>query len=148
MLIHAATYTNWAISIPAAIACAVMQSAHLATEDPYTPLKATLVAAAVNGLGDFIAVFCFNAGIAGVAWATAFAQIVVTTLFVRAMVVRGKKCDARKHDLGYRLNGHAVEVAFAIASLKAIGQLEKVLRGIFSGVSESRICWKHNSFKL
>ena len=64
------TYTKIRLlAFPAAIACAVMQSAHLATEDPYTPLKATLVAAAVNGLGDFIAVFCFNAGIAGRLWA-------------------------------------------------------------------------------
>ena len=130
---HAATYTKIRLlAFPAAIACAVMQSAHLATEDPYTPLKATLVAAAVNGLGDFIAVFCFNAGIAGVAWATAFAQIVVTTLFVRAMVVRGKKCDARKHDLGYRLNGPPpLRLPLRLPSLKAIGRIGKIATPVF-----------------
>ena len=130
---HAATYTKIRLlAFPAAIACAVMQSAHLATEDPYTPLKATLVAAAVNGLGDFIAVFCFNAGIAGVAWATAFAQIVVTTLFVRAMIVRGKKCDARKYDLGYRLNGPPpLRMPLRLPSLKAIARIGKIATPVF-----------------
>ena len=146
----AATYTKIRLlAFPAAIACAVMQSAHLATEDPYTPLKATLVAAAVNGLGDFIAVFCFNAGIAGWLGHGALAQIVVTTLFVRAMVVRGKKCDARKHDLGYRLNGPPpLRLPLRLPSLKAIGRIGKIATPVFfTDVSESRICWKHNSFR-
>lgn len=103
---YAATYAAIRlVGFPIQIACSVMQSAHLATEDPYTPLKATIVAGVVNGLGDFVMVFGLHAGIAGVAWATVFAQIVVFVLFIRAMIQRGKKCDERKNDLGYRLNG-------------------------------------------
>lgn len=130
---YAATYAKIRlIAFPAAIACSVMQSAHLATEDPYTPLKATLVAAAVNGVGDFVAVFFLKAGIAGVAWATTFAQIVVTVLFVRAMVTRGKKCDARKDDLGYRLNGPPpLRMPLRLPSLAAISRIGKIASPVF-----------------
>lgn len=64
-----------ALAAPFAIPTIVAQAAFLASKDAITPLKAVLVGAVVNLVGDILLVTVGNMGLAGAAIATALSQV-------------------------------------------------------------------------
>ena len=56
----------------------VTQAFFLAAMDPYTPLRAALLAGGLNLVGDLWLVNGLGWGISGAAWATSAAQVLVS----------------------------------------------------------------------
>lgn len=80
------------IAAPAALLTISAQAAFLAGKDSVTPLKAVLVGAAVNILGDIALVSFGKYGIVGAAWATALSQFAgISYLLYAAIQLRQKQ---------------------------------------------------------
>ena len=139
---YAATYAKIRLmAFPAAIACSVMQSAHLATEDPYTPLKATLVAAAstvATSWRCFLESWDRRGGVGD------NFQIVVTVLFVRAMVTEER--NATRKMIWGTVKRVRTRMPLRLPSLAAKSNWKDCFAGIFRDVSESYFRRKYDSF--
>ncbi|CAM9150744.1 unnamed protein product [Ectocarpus sp. 12 AP-2014] len=68
------------LGAPASIAAMVLQAACLGARDSVTPLGVVLIASAMNGLGDWVAVCRMGMGVFGAAAATASAETVSMVL--------------------------------------------------------------------
>lgn len=77
------------LGAPASIGAMVLQAACLGARDSVTPLGVVLVAGAINGLGDWIAVCRMGMGVFGAAAATASAET-VSMLLLGAAVWRAQ----------------------------------------------------------
>ncbi|KNA16028.1 hypothetical protein SOVF_092890 isoform B [Spinacia oleracea] len=78
-----------ALAWPAILVGSVAQSASLGMKDSMGPLKALLIASALNGMGDLVLCTFLGYGIAGAAWATAASQIVAAYAMVEALNRKG-----------------------------------------------------------
>uniref|UniRef100_A0A803LPD0 Protein DETOXIFICATION n=1 Tax=Chenopodium quinoa TaxID=63459 RepID=A0A803LPD0_CHEQI len=78
-----------ALAWPAILVGYVAQSASLGMKDSLGPLKALLIASALNGLGDIVLCTFLNYGIAGAAWATAASQIAAAYVMIDGLNRKG-----------------------------------------------------------
>ena len=85
------------LAAPFATTTIVAQAAFLACKDPVTPLKAVLVGALVNTIGDIYLVTKLGFGIAGAAWATTLSQILGTVYLIGVATTRVKEAFRKKH---------------------------------------------------
>ncbi|ESR36679.1 protein DETOXIFICATION 46 [Citrus sinensis] len=67
---------------PAVLTGWVAQSASLGMKDSWGPLKALVVASAVNGIGDIVLCRFLGYGIAGAAWATMASQVIAAYMMI------------------------------------------------------------------
>ncbi|KAJ4839415.1 Protein DETOXIFICATION 46, chloroplastic [Turnera subulata] len=74
---------------PAILVGWVAQSASLGMKDSWGPLKALVVASAVNGIGDIVLCRFLSYGIAGAAWATMVSQVVAALLMMDSLNKKG-----------------------------------------------------------
>ncbi|KAK1369491.1 Protein DETOXIFICATION [Heracleum sosnowskyi] len=74
---------------PAVLIGWVAQSASLGLKDSWGPLKALIVASAINGIGDVVLCTFLGYGIAGAAWATMASQVVAAYMMVEALNNKG-----------------------------------------------------------
>ncbi|XP_074334231.1 protein DETOXIFICATION 46, chloroplastic-like isoform X2 [Apium graveolens] len=74
---------------PAVLIGWVAQSASLGLKDSWGPLKALIVASAINGIGDVVLCTFLGYGIAGAAWATMTSQVVAAYMMVVALNNKG-----------------------------------------------------------
>ncbi|XP_042416891.1 protein DETOXIFICATION 46, chloroplastic-like isoform X3 [Zingiber officinale] len=70
---------------PAVLVGMVAQSASLGMKDSWGPLKALIVASAVNGFGDFFLCSVCGYGIAGAAWATMLSQVIAAFMMLETL---------------------------------------------------------------
>ncbi|KAK9108949.1 hypothetical protein Sjap_017009 [Stephania japonica] len=68
---------------PALLLGWVAQSASLGMKDSWGPLKALVVASAINGIGDVVLCCFLGYGIAGAAWATMVSQVVASFMMMK-----------------------------------------------------------------
>ncbi|KAJ0968477.1 hypothetical protein J5N97_025394 [Dioscorea zingiberensis] len=80
-----------AFAWPAVLVGLVAQSASLGMKDSWGPLKALLIASAINGFGDIFLCCICNYGIAGAAWATMLSQVVAAFVMIRTLHKTGVK---------------------------------------------------------
>ena len=85
------------IAAPFATLTIVAQAAFLACKDAITPLKAVVVGALVNTIGDMYLVTKMGFGIAGAAWATALSQITGAIYLIGVATIRMKEAFRKKH---------------------------------------------------
>ncbi|KAL9244977.1 hypothetical protein vseg_018689 [Gypsophila vaccaria] len=78
-----------ALAWPAILVGSIAQSASLGMKDSLGPLKALLIASALNGIGDVVLCSFLGYGIAGAAWATAASQAVAAYTMVDALNKKG-----------------------------------------------------------
>ncbi|KAK9677806.1 hypothetical protein RND81_11G168800 [Saponaria officinalis] len=78
-----------ALAWPAILVGSIAQSASLGMKDSLGPLKALLIASALNGIGDIVLCSFLGYGIAGAAWATAASQAVAAYTMVDALNKKG-----------------------------------------------------------
>ncbi|XP_010690777.2 protein DETOXIFICATION 46, chloroplastic [Beta vulgaris subsp. vulgaris] len=78
-----------ALAWPAILVGSVAQSASLGMKDSLGPLKALLIASALNGIGDVVLCTFLGYGIAGAAWATAASQVVAAYAMIGALNKKG-----------------------------------------------------------
>ncbi|XP_074275440.1 protein DETOXIFICATION 46, chloroplastic-like [Silene latifolia] len=78
-----------ALAWPVILVGSIAQSASLGMKDSLGPLKALLIASALNGIGDIVLCSFLGYGIAGAAWATAVSQIVAAYAMVDALNRKG-----------------------------------------------------------
>ncbi|KAL9254822.1 DETOXIFICATION 46, chloroplastic-like protein [Drosera capensis] len=74
---------------PALLVGWVAQSASLGMKDSWGPLKALVVASAVNGFGDIVLCMFLGYGIAGAAWATMVSQVIAAFMMIDALNKKG-----------------------------------------------------------
>ncbi|KAI9128350.1 hypothetical protein K1719_001343 [Acacia pycnantha] len=74
---------------PAVLYGLVAQSASLGMKDSWGPLKALVIASAVNGIGHLVLCSFLQYGLAGAAWATLASQIVAAYMMVEALNKKG-----------------------------------------------------------
>ncbi|XP_038714409.1 protein DETOXIFICATION 46, chloroplastic-like [Tripterygium wilfordii] len=74
---------------PAVLVGWVAQSASLGMKDPWGPLKALVVASAINITGDIVLCCVLGYGIAGAAWATMASQVVSAFMMINSLNKRG-----------------------------------------------------------
>ncbi|KAK7351885.1 hypothetical protein VNO77_11637 [Canavalia gladiata] len=74
---------------PAVLYGLVAQSASLGMKDSWGPLKALVIASAVNGIGHAILCSFLQYGIEGAAWATMASQIVAAFMMIEALNRKG-----------------------------------------------------------
>ncbi|GMH16273.1 hypothetical protein Nepgr_018114 [Nepenthes gracilis] len=74
---------------PALLVGWVAQSASLGMKDSWGPLKALVVASAVNGIGDIVLCIFLGYGIAGAAWATMVSQVIAAFMMIDALNKKG-----------------------------------------------------------
>ncbi|XP_062176441.1 protein DETOXIFICATION 46, chloroplastic-like [Alnus glutinosa] len=74
---------------PAILFGLVAQSASLGMKDSVGPLKALLVASAVNGLGHVVLCSMLRFGITGAAWATMASQLIAAYMMIEALNKKG-----------------------------------------------------------
>lgn len=74
-----------ALSLPLLLATMVANSALFAQKDTVTPAKAVVASVALNSAGNALNALVIKAGVAGVAWATVFAEGAVAVLMLRAL---------------------------------------------------------------
>ncbi|XP_030531939.1 protein DETOXIFICATION 46, chloroplastic-like isoform X2 [Rhodamnia argentea] len=74
---------------PAILYGLVAQSSSLGMKDSMGPLKALLVASAVNGMGHLVLCKMLGYGIVGAAWATMASQIVAAYMMIEALNKKG-----------------------------------------------------------
>lgn len=87
---RAALYTQIrALGFPAAMLMMVAQAACLACKDPGPPLRAVILACAVNLAGDALLCLGCGMGVAGAAWATVAAQVGAAALLLSRLLRPG-----------------------------------------------------------
>ena len=97
---YALTYTTIiAIGIPFGIFTTGASAFIRADGSPRYSMWCTLTGAAINLIGDPIAVFGFGWGIAGVAWATTVSQIITASIAVFYFVKKAKIISIQKRNL-------------------------------------------------
>ncbi|KAF2322839.1 hypothetical protein GH714_031274 [Hevea brasiliensis] len=74
---------------PAILIGWVAQSASLGMKDSWGPLKALIVASAINGIGDILLCRFLDYGIAGAAWATMVSQVVAAYMMIDSLNKKG-----------------------------------------------------------
>ncbi|XP_061368400.1 protein DETOXIFICATION 46, chloroplastic-like [Gastrolobium bilobum] len=74
---------------PAVLYGLVAQSASLGMKDSWGPMKALVIASAVNGIGHVILCSFLQYGIEGAAWATMASQIVAAFMMIEALNKKG-----------------------------------------------------------
>ncbi|KAL4615908.1 hypothetical protein ACB092_07G160400 [Castanea dentata] len=74
---------------PALLVGWVAQSASLGMKDSWGPLKALVVASAVNGVGDIVLCSFMGYGIVGAAWATMASQVIAGFMMIEALNKKG-----------------------------------------------------------
>ncbi|KAF8410514.1 hypothetical protein HHK36_003044 [Tetracentron sinense] len=74
---------------PALLVGMVAQSASLGMKDSFGPLKALVVASAVNGVGDIVLCCFLGYGIAGAAWATMVSQVIAAFMMIESLNRKG-----------------------------------------------------------
>ncbi|GKV21070.1 hypothetical protein SLEP1_g31093 [Rubroshorea leprosula] len=77
------------LSWPAVLYGLVAQSASLGMKDSVGPLKALVVASAVNGIGHVVLCSLLGYGITGAAWATMASQLVAAYMMIEALNKKG-----------------------------------------------------------
>ncbi|KAH7668528.1 Multi antimicrobial extrusion protein [Dioscorea alata] len=80
-----------AFAWPAVLVGLVAQSASLGMKDSWGPLKALVVASAINGFGDIFLCCICHYGIAGAAWATMASQVVAAFVMMWSLHKKGFK---------------------------------------------------------
>ena len=77
------------LGLPAVVVASIAQAVCIGVKDTRTPMVAVVLAAALNLVGDFVAVSGLGLGIAGAAWATTISQICAAGLLLRVLAKRG-----------------------------------------------------------
>ena len=77
------------LGLPAVVVASIAQAVCIGVKDTRTPMVAVLLAAALNLVGDFVAVSGLGLGIAGAAWATTISQMCAAGLLLRVLAKRG-----------------------------------------------------------
>jgi len=87
---RAALYTQIrALGFPAALLMMVAQASCLACKDPGPPLRAVILACAVNLAGDALLCLGLGMGVAGAAWATVAAQLAAAAVLLSRLLRPG-----------------------------------------------------------